>query len=161
MMDVSRRAFLGSPAVLAMGRGQLSVACALEESKTALAGLSPFNGEHESGRVIVESAVGFAEQDLEWLAGRGIALSPPVAVSGPAWIRFTWPVPALIRDFGRICRVTGGRAIAHLGGVPVAARCRNLIVLGTPIGPLLYAGDQDAQRLLRGLIDRYDYGFFC
>ena len=160
-MDLSRRAFLGSPAVLAMGRGQPFVACALEESKAAFAGLPPFMGERESGRVIVESAVGFAEQNLEWLAGRGIALGAPIAVHGPAWIRFTWPVPALIRDFGRICRVTGGRTLAHLDGVPVAARCRNTIVLGTPIGPLLYAGDRDARRLWRGLLDRYDYGIFC
>jgi hypothetical protein len=160
-MDLSRRAFLGSPAVLAMNRIQVSVACALEESRAAFAGLSPCREEPDSGRVIVESAVGFAEQNLNWLAGQGIALSAPIVVRGPAWIRFTWPVPALIRDFGRICRVTGGRAIAHLDGIPVAVRCRNTIVLGTPIGPLLYAGDRDARRLLGDLLDRCDYGFFC
>ena len=105
---------------------------------------------------MIESAAGFAAQDLGWLKARGIALDEPVAVNGPAWIQFTWPVPALIRDFGRICRVTGGQSIAWLDSVPVAARSGNLIVLGTPLGPLVYAGDRDARRLLAGFA-----GFFC
>ena len=146
-MRLSRRAFLSTPALLAMARPPLAVECALEESRIAFAGLPRSNGR---GRVLVESAVGLAEQNLDWLAGRGIVVGAPVAVKGPAWIRFAWPGAALIRDFGRISRVTGGYPIAWLDGVPVAARAGNLIVLGTPIGPLVYAGDRDARHLLAG-----------
>lgn len=148
-MEVTRRAFLGSAVVPAVIRRPLAVACALDESRIGFAGLPRFHGH---GRGLIESSVGLTRQELPWLAGSGIMMSGPVPVRGPAWIRFHWPVSALIRDFGRICHVSGGDPIAYHEGIPVAARSGNLIVLGTPLGPSLYAADRDARRLLRAFL---------
>jgi hypothetical protein len=152
-MELSRRAFLGSAAAIAAPRpAGLSVACTLEESRLAFRGLPPFTEVCSDRRVLVESAVGFAPEDLTWLERCGISMGAPVPVTGPAWVRFTWPLQAMVRDFGRVRPVTGGQVIARLGPVPVAVRRGRFIVLGSPLGPHVYAGDRDAHNLLQGII---------
>lgn len=134
---------MGSAAALLVVRpARTAVICALEESRKAFGGMAPFPG------VLVESAVGFAPENLSWLRFWGISVHEAADVTGPAWIRFSWPIPAMIRDFGRICPVSGGTVIARLGDIPVAVRNGSLIVLGSPLGPHIYAGDRDAHDLL-------------
>lgn len=148
-MDLSRRAFLGSATVLAAAPPlRFSVMCSLEESRKAFCGLPSFTGVKIRGKVLVESSVGFATENLAWLRRWGISVHEPRAVQGPAWVRFNWPISAMIRDFGRVCPISGGSVIARLNGVPVAVRQGPLVVFGSPLGPHVYAGDRDARTLL-------------
>jgi hypothetical protein len=149
VIELSRRAFLGSSAALAGVRlPSLSVVCSLEESRSAFRELPSFTGITAGGLVLVESSVGFATEDLAWLRRWGISIHEPTAVPGPAWVRFHWPISGMIRDFGRASPISGGAVIARLNGIPVAVRKGPLIVLGSPLGPHLYAGDRDARALL-------------
>jgi hypothetical protein len=152
VIELSRRAFLASTAALAGVRfPSLSVVCSLEESRSAFRELPSFTGITAGGSVLVESSAGFAAENLAWLRGWGIFINAPIAVHGPAWVRFNWPISAMIRDFGRASPITGGLVIARLNGIPVAVRKGPLIVLGSPFGPHLYAGDRDARALLYAL----------
>lgn len=100
----------------------------------------------------MESGVGFVADNLGWLRLWGISIGEPRAIRGPAWVRFDWPIPAMIRDFGRACPIRGGTVIARLDDIAVAVRQGPLVVLGSPIGPHLYAGDRDAHKLFEALI---------
>ncbi|HZU24578.1 MAG TPA: hypothetical protein VFA04_03600 [Bryobacteraceae bacterium] len=151
-MDVSRRGFLAtSVAVLPMRPRQLSVSCTLAESNRAF-GEQPPRLPQARVKHLVESAAGYEAEDLSWLNEHGIQVGQSVPVQSPAWIRYTWPTDALIRDFGRACPVAGGRVIARLGDMPVAVRRGRFIVLGSPLGPHLYAGDRDAHRLFEAFL---------
>ncbi len=155
-MKLSRRALLGSVMGSAMAftgvrLGTLSVSCALEESRKAFRSLPPFTGTPPKGGVLVESSVGLATENLAWLARQGILIHEPRTVQGPAWIHFDWPISAMIRDFGRVSPVTGGVVIARLHDMPVAVRQGRFVVLGSPLGPHVYAGDRDACALLASL----------
>jgi hypothetical protein len=146
-MDLSRRTFLTSAAALAVVPfPRTPVICSLEESRDAFTRAISFRG------LLVESGVGFAADNLGWLRLWGISIGEPREVRGPAWVRFDWPIPAMIRDFGRVCPIHGGTVIARLDNMPVAVRQGGLVVLGSPIGPHLYAGDWDAHKLLEALI---------
>ena len=144
-MHLSRRELLISAAMVAAAQPRGSVICRLEESRIAFRGFMPKTA------ILAESSVGFANDDLSWLRIHGISFGPPQNVRGPAWVRYDWPIRAMIRDFGRVCPVYGGTVIARLGNMPVAARKGSLIVLGSPLGPHIYAGDRDACRLLNAL----------
>ncbi len=151
MIGVSRRAFLQSAAALvSMPSGTISVACTLDESRWAFRDLPAFT-RASRGRVLVESSAGYIAEDLKWLREFGISVGAPLNVRGPAWVRFTWPIEVMIRDFGRVCPVVGGEVIARLGDIPVAARKGQFIILGSPLGPHVYAGDRDACYLLRAM----------
>jgi hypothetical protein len=146
VINLSRRAFLSSTAAFAVVRPpRIPVICSLEESRRAFKGTAPLGG------LLVESGVGFAADNLAWLRFWGISIGEPRDVRGPAWVRFQWPIPAMIRDFGRVCPISGGTVIAHLDDIPVAVRQGPLVVLGSPIGPHLYAGDPDARNLFQAL----------
>jgi hypothetical protein len=95
-------------------------------------------------------------QDL-WPAGSVSRRGPLASVDRQfPYVEYTWPRTALVRDFSRI---TG---LSH-GGTPSAiARVRNtvvgvrrpmgrgtLVVLGSPLGPALRAGDAQAHAWLR------------
>ena len=150
MITLSRRALLASAVSLAaIQPAGVSVSCGLEESRKAFHRLPSFAGGLSSGRrVLVESTVGFATENLAWLRHWGVSVHEPKVVQGPAWVRFNWPISVMIRDFGRVSPVTGGSVIAWLGNMPVAVRQGPLIVLGSPLGPHVYAGDRDAHDLL-------------
>jgi hypothetical protein len=152
-VNISRRMLLGSAAALiAVPLGRASIICTLEESRRAFRKGSTFGGKLTRHRVLVESSVGFAPENLSWLRRLGISVGEPRAVQGPAWVRFNWPVPAIIRDFGRVCPIAGGTVIAHLGDMPVAVRQGPVVVLGSPLGPHVYAGDPDARELLSAIL---------
>ena len=152
-MELSRRALLGSAMAFAGVRiGSLSVSCALEESRKAFRGLPPFTGAAIKGGVLVESSFGLATENLAWLERKGILIHESRTVQGPAWVRFDWPVSAMIRDFGRISPISGGVVIARLHDTPVAVRQGRFVVFGSPLGPHVYAGDRDACALLASLM---------
>jgi hypothetical protein len=118
-------------------------------------------------RVILESGAGFAagprfrvhramlRDHLE------IELEPPVTLwpahggsrSAP-YVDFIWPYATKVRDFSRVVPLgrQAGQIIAWADGVPVALKRRwgrgTLIVLGSPLGPALWAGDREARRWL-------------
>ena len=121
--------------------------------------------------VLLESGAGFAS-GREFRAHRavlreqlGIHIATPVPLwSRPGWrgvpyIDYTWPSSARVRDFSRVVplggRREGGRAgeiIAWVDDLPVALKRRSgrgeLIFLGSPLGPALWAGDAEARRWL-------------
>ena len=151
-MVATRREFIASAAWLAAPSvTALAIACTLEESRCAYRGLPLFGGKVSSRLVLVESGAGFTDENLGWQKDWGVTVHAPEPVRGPAWVKFHWPVPVMIRDFGRVCRVSGGSVIARLGGRPVAVRKGPLIVLGSPLGPSLYSGDREARQLLDSL----------
>ncbi len=90
--------------------------------------------------VIFESGAGFAT-DREFRAHRVV-------------LRDSWPRPAKVRDFSRVVPLgrQAGDVIARVDGLPVALKrpCGrgNLIFLGSPLGPALWAGDAQARRWL-------------
>jgi hypothetical protein len=92
------------------------------------------------GSVLLESAVG--------LAKRGMA-SPYVP-----YVDFTWPVRAQIREFYPLPLDprTGDRVIATFAHQPVALRRGRLILLGSPVGSALLAGDPDAHRWVASVL---------
>jgi len=152
VIEVSRRCFLGLAFALpGIGLSSLSVACSLAESRSAFRHWPSFAGVATSGVVLVESGVGFAAENLAWLHRWGISVHEPIMVPGPAWVRFSWPIAAMVRDFTRVSRVSGGAVIARLNGMPVAVRKGPLVVLGSPLGPHLYAGDRDAHAWVEAL----------
>ncbi|HTI05949.1 MAG TPA: hypothetical protein VL549_11560 [Gemmatimonadales bacterium] len=74
------------------------------------------------------------------------------------YVQLTWPLPAAVRDFSRVVPVADqpGDVIAWAGDVPVGLVRRvsrgTLVYLGTPLGPALWAGDQQARRWLHQVI---------
>jgi hypothetical protein len=92
------------------------------------------------GSVLLESAVGLMRQ--------GIA-SPYVP-----YVDFTWPVRARIREFYPLPLIprTGDAVIATFTHQPVALRRGSLILLGSPVGSALLAGDPDAHRWVASVL---------
>ena len=70
------------------------------------------------------------------------------------YVDYTWPRPAKVRDFSRVVPLgrQAGEVIAWVDGLPVALKRPggrgNLIFLGSPLGPALWAGDAQARRWL-------------
>jgi hypothetical protein len=71
--------------------------------------------------------------------------------AGPAYVDFTWPLMARIRDFSHVVPlgICDAKPIAFQDGKTVAVMRRlgrgALIFLGSPVGPHLLAGDREAQ----------------
>src|SRR5438309_2985397 len=118
--------------------------------------------------VIVESGAGFAA-NREFRAHRvalrdylqlqieePVDLWPDNSSQRIPYVDYTWPRPAKVRDFSRVVplrRQEGeGEVIAWVDGLPVALKRSsgrgNLIFLGSPLGPALWAGDAQARRWL-------------
>ena len=120
------------------------------------------------GLVMLESGAGFANE-----RGRsrhravlhealGVHVESPVDLwphRSIPYVDFTWPVAAKVRDFSRVVPLASGprEIIARVDGLPVALRRRNgrgsLIVLGSALGPALWAGDLEARRWLWEVIN--------
>lgn len=122
------------------------------------------------GLVLLESGAAFADDhvfrrhrtmlDNEWQ----VTLADPVSLwldppaRGAPYVDFVWPFPTKIRDFSRVVPLesSAGKIIASVNGLPAAVKRRGgrgtLIVLGTPIGPALWAGDAEARRWLRAVL---------
>src|SRR5262249_7067365 len=71
------------------------------------------------------------------------------------YIDYDWPRETKVRDFSRVILVSAksGDVIARVRGLPVALKRRvgegTLIFLGSPMGPLLRAGDPEARSWLQ------------
>ena len=127
---------------------------------------------YEGALVILESGGGF----LSWAGFSahqkmldryfGLAVEKPVEMwkadsSGHAripYVKYDWPRPAMVRDFSRVVPVSpdAGEVIGTVGDLPVAVKKREgkgtLIFLGSPLGPLLYAGDREARSWFESII---------
>ncbi len=116
--------------------------------------------------VILESGAGFAA-DREFRAHRAVLrdylqvliekpvdLWPDNSSQRIPYVDYTWPRPAKVRDFSRVVPLgrRAGEVIARVDGLPVALERTsgrgNLIFLGSPLGPALWAGDAEARRWL-------------
>ncbi|HKC47052.1 MAG TPA: hypothetical protein VKB63_05575 [Gemmatimonadales bacterium] len=123
------------------------------------------------GLVILESGAGFASaadfsrhrtllrEALEVHVEPLVDLWSQSGGSAIPYIDFTWPCKVKIRDFSRVVPLTGeaGEIIAQVNGLPAALRRRSdrgtLIVLGSPLGPVLWTGDHEARQWLRVVIE--------
>jgi len=116
--------------------------------------------------VILESGAGFAA-DREFRTHRivlrdylqvhieePVDLWPDNSSQRIPYVDYTWPRPAKVRDFSRVVPLgrQAGEVIARVDGLPVALKRSSgrgrLIVLGSPLGPALWAGDAEARRWL-------------
>jgi hypothetical protein len=120
--------------------------------------------------VILESGAGFAnERDLsrhravlrdafQVHVESPIDLWPEAKGSATPYVDFTWPLAAKVRDFSRVVPLASeaGEIIARVNGLVVGLNCPfgrgNLIVLGSPLGPALWAGDIEARQWFRAVI---------
>jgi len=118
--------------------------------------------------VILESGAGFAvdrafrahrvalRDYLQLQIEAPVDLWPDNSSQRIPYVDYTWPRPAKVRDFSRVVplqRQEGeGKVIAWVDGLPVALKRSsgrgNLIFLGSPLGPALWAGDAQARRWL-------------
>lgn len=77
---------------------------------------------------------------------------------GIPYIDYTWPCAVKVRDFSRIVPVRSGTVIAAVDDFPVAIKRRagrgTLIVLGSPLGPALWAGDAEARRWVGAVLQQ-------
>jgi hypothetical protein len=122
------------------------------------------------GLVILESGAGFASE-RDFSRHRAVLrdafqvhidslidLWPEAKGSAIPYVNFTWPVAATVRDFSRVAPLASGAGeiIARVHGLVVGIKRRfgrgNLIVLGSPLGPALWAGDIEARQWLRAVI---------
>ena len=116
--------------------------------------------------VIVESGAGFAA-NREFRAHRvalrdylqlqieaPVDLWPDNSSQRIPYVDYSWPRPAKVRDFTRVVPLgrQAGEVIARVDGLPVALKRSsgrgNLIFLGSPLGPALWAGEAEARRWL-------------
>src|SRR5438132_5420575 len=116
--------------------------------------------------VIIESGAGFAA-DRDYRAHRialrdylqlqieaPVDLWPDNSSQRIPYVDYTWPRPAKVRDFSRVVPLgrQAGEVMARVDGLPVALKRSsgrgNLIFLGTPLGPALWAGEAEARRWL-------------
>lgn len=122
------------------------------------------------GLVMLESGAGFAsERDLSRhravfrdafhvQVGSPIDLWPEAGGSAIPYVDFTWPLSAQVRDFSRVVPLASGvgESIARVNGLVVGLKRPfgrgKLIVLGSPLGPALWAGDSEARQWLRAVI---------
>lgn len=120
----------------------------------------------DGGRVILESGAGFANEAdfaahrtvlreaFDVHVERPVDLWPQAHGSAIPYVEFTWPVSTTVRDFSRVVPFASreGEVIARVHRRPAAIKCHRgrgtLVVLGSPIGPALWAGDAEATHWL-------------
>ncbi|HTU03749.1 MAG TPA: hypothetical protein VMG58_18085 [Candidatus Sulfotelmatobacter sp.] len=117
----------------------------------------------ESGLAYLEPVLVASDMELARCAF-GLTVGAPVelwpARSGhrrPPYVRYRWPLNAMVRDFSRVIPVFGaGDGLARLADLTVACRRPvgrgTLIFLGSPLGPHLGCGDPEALTLLKALL---------
>src|ERR1044072_4386063 len=119
--------------------------------------------------VILESGAGFLNRVdyrayRRWMRERlRIEVTDPVdlwsgGARGVPYIDYDWPMRASVRDYSRVVPPAHqpGEVIGWAGGIAVALKRRvgmgTLVYLGSPLGPALWADDQQARRLLLQLL---------
>ena len=114
----------------------------------------------ESGLAFVEPAIWDAQRRL-FRAQLGLSIQPPVQLRPSAeahgcvpYVDYVWPWATKVRDFSRVVPVFAQRreVIAQVQGMSVGVRRKvgkgTITVLGSPLGPVLRAGDREARRWL-------------
>lgn len=119
----------------------------------------------ESGALFADDA-SFAEHRDALRAGLDVDIASPVSLwprrhGGVPYVEYFWPSAARVRDFSRALPLLPGRGdeiAARVDAIPVAVTRRvgagRLVVLGSPLGPALGAGDAEARSWLAGLLGR-------
>ena len=116
------------------------------------------------GAVLLECGFGFtggeefARHRTFFRTQLDLSTAGPVPARGVPYfpyVQHTWPIRAVIREFQPVALhpAPGDEIAATFAGRPVALRRRVgsgvLLALGSPIGPMLRAGDRDAEQWLR------------
>jgi hypothetical protein len=120
--------------------------------------------------LILESGLAFASpgeinhQRAGLVKYFGINISPHLfggARGEFRYIRYHWPIEVLVRDFSESVTIEGhsGEPIASANGHVLAIRRRlgrgSVIYLGSPLGPMLWIGDAQAEAWVRSITTRY------
>jgi hypothetical protein len=121
---------------------------------------------YSAGTVLLESGAGFVNapacrahrtmmrHEFHVDIAEPVDLWPAPAWRGLPYVEYTWPRATRVRDFSRAVPVESrtGETIARVNGFAVGIRRwlgrGNLIVLGSPLGPALWAGDIEARQWL-------------
>jgi hypothetical protein len=118
----------------------------------------------QGATVLLDLSDGFApSSDLartrtEIYRDLGIEVARPVKCSSGEYIRYQWPVPAQVRHFTRISYIQPGesKVIAHLDSKPISVRKEiglgRVVLLGSTLGTLLLAGDEQAGDIFTTLL---------
>ncbi len=125
---------------------------------------------HTGGTVLLESGAAYADapefhdhRDVLWNRLQ-VRIEEPVQLWPRAvpYVDYTWPCAATPRDFSRVVPIgeQPGDIIGWVDGLPIALKRPSgrgtLIVLGSPLGPALWAGDVDARRWLACVLFQSD-----
>lgn len=114
--------------------------------------------------VLIDLADGFACRSdiartrIDLKRHLGIEVADPVAYETGDYIVYRWPVPVLVRHFTRISYIKPGRhtPIAHLVTQSIAVRKEmglgSVVIIGSTLGSLLLAGDEQAHQILARLL---------
>ncbi len=125
----------------------------------------------QGGTVVLESGAGFADRAAFAVHQKFLQAHFDLQVEEPVslwegkeagarvpYVDHRWPLRAKIRDFSRVVPLSrpAGEVIASVDGSPVAVRRKvgkgTLVFLGSPLGPLLWSGDSQAQTWLRAAL---------
>jgi len=74
------------------------------------------------------------------------------------YVDYLWPLATKVRDFSRVVPLSASssKAIAHSRGITIGLSRKvgkgTLTILGSPLGPVLRAGDQEAQSWLHAFL---------
>lgn len=158
VLDMARPRFLEARLVIVPGAGSIdeeltsTIVDSLEYGATVVL---------ESGAAFLEAAK-FADQQAMLRSVFGISAEEPISLwSGSGrvpYIHYSWPIEMQMRDFSRAVPVGAerGEASGRVGGLRVALKKRasngQLVFLGSPLGPGLRAGDEQAYVWLMALL---------
>jgi hypothetical protein len=114
--------------------------------------------------VLIDLADGFAPRSdtartrASFEQHLGIQIADPVTSATGDYIVYRWPLPVLVRHFTRVSYIEPGRnmPIATLGARSIAVRKESglgsVLIIGSPLGPPLLAGDEQAHQILARLL---------
>lgn len=89
---------------------------------------------------------------------RGLAYQKAEGHRHVPYVDYVWPIQTKIRDFSRVIPLSpqARDVVGWVEGLPIASKRRvgkgTLVYLGSPLGPSLLAGDNEARRWLRELL---------
>ena len=91
-----------------------------------------------------------------WTSERDFSASGSVPYVG-----YTWPCKSMVRDFSSVVPISApeNEVIGRMGNLPLALKKRvangMLVFIGSPLGPMLRAGDPEAYRWLGSIARQY------
>lgn len=120
--------------------------------------------------VLIDLADGFTSRShtsrvrMNFEHDLGIEIADPVAYRSADYIAYEWPLRVLVRHFTRGSYITPGRnmPVARLGTHSVAVRKEigrgSVVIIGSNLGSLLLAGDEQAHEILARLLATHEAG---